>query len=572
VTIESDKSSTPQPERPSPDSNPSGPALTRRRAFLSALERKLPSRVRLQLIARQGLPEIRSMDKEENEKGHLPDGEHIEVHCLWVVECYPPSKVGGLIAGLRELGLDQARFGMEQGGAVEWVIKSRGSGFAGGWRNLGFFTRPRTPMFGADRVLTELPAFAEFASGSLYALSPSLTGLVVRFVLTDALGHEIDGALNRNYRTEIRSAGASAITYDGPDQQRRSSVDDCLRDARGQGAAWVRKHVPGFFAAETGGDHPTCTFLTTEILRPFAEEKPHDWGTYAGVLGLDRDHEAWDLQSYPGLSIHVPERDIADRHWLIAGRRGTFFNDDMQGAYGGPSGRGWSNRLQHGVDELVAVLGARTVLRDFHSATAAAPDAASVTANGSRRRRKLLELLPEAVSVLTEDIEPVAAELAIERDVKHLVRDLSAVVPGPENIYRLFKVPRAAGGQRQRSVLSRVRALVHRSRAGDQSRVAAQPPIPSLAEIVGEEIQVSADRLLRGATRTRNALATTAALSSALETLRLDRRLFRMSLILGVIAALAALPTLAVLFSLLLRAAGIDAPDLGPPPTPSPSA
>jgi hypothetical protein len=425
-------------------------------------------------------------------------------------------------------------------------------------------------MFGADRVLTELPAVAEFASGSLYALSPSLTGLVVRFVLTDAVGHEIDRALNRNYRTEIRSTSASAISYDGPDQQRRNSVDDCLRDTRGQCAAWVRTHVPGFFADATGSDHPTCTFLTTQILRPFAQEKPRHWGTYAGVLGLDRDHEAWDLESYPGLSIHVPERDVADRHWLIAGRRGTFFNDDMQGAYGGPSGRGWSNRLQHGVDELVAVLGARTVLRDFHSATAAARDAASVTANGSRRRRKLLELLPEAVSVLTEDIEPVAAELAIERDVKHLVRDLNAVVPGPENIYRLFNAPRATVAERPRSVLSRLRALVFRLRASNQSRVAAQPPIPSLADIVGEEIQVSADRLLQGATRTRNALATTATISSALETLRLDRRLFRLTVILGAIAALAALPTIAQIGGVVLRAMGIDPPDLGPTPVPSP--
>lgn len=152
------------------------------------MRRRLPSRLRLQLIARQGLAEIRSLDGEQNERGRLPADEHIQVHCLWMVECYPPSRVGGLISGLRGLGLDHGRTGMERGGAVEWLIKSRGTGVAGAWINLGYFTRPRTPVFGVDRVLTELPPVVEFASGSLYALSPSLTGLVVRFVLTESVG------------------------------------------------------------------------------------------------------------------------------------------------------------------------------------------------------------------------------------------------------------------------------------------------------------------------------------------------------------------------------------------------
>jgi hypothetical protein len=513
------------------------------------------------------------MDQELNQRGHLPADEHIQVHCLWVAEGYPPSKVGGLIAGLRGLGLDQARTGTQRGGVVEWLIKSRGTGFAGAWLNIGYFTRPRTRLFGVDRVLTELPPVVEFASGSLYALSPSLTGLVVRFVLNETVGPEIDGALNRDYRTEISSAGSSAIVYDGPEQQRHRAVDDCFRRARDECAAWIDKRLPGFFAA-TGREHPTCMFLTTQALSPFAEANRLDWGTYGSVLGLDRDHEAWNLQAYPGLSLHVPERDVADRHWLIAGRRGAFFNDEMQSAYGGTSGRSWSNRLQHGVDELVAVLGVRTILRDFHAAAAETRDAASATSNGSGGRRKTLASLPEAVSALTEDIEPIAAELAAEPDVRRLVRDLDAVVPGPGNIYRLVTAPwptKDNSPRPQPSMLAWVKAILDRLRSASPSverEKAAQQPIPGLGSVIGDEIHSSADRLLKGATRTRDALATTATISSALETLRLDRRLFRLTIILGAIAVLAALPAIAQIAGVVLRTMGIEPPDLGQSPGP----
>lgn len=387
-------------------------------------------------------------------------------------------------------------------------------------------------------------------------------------------GPEIDGALNRDYRTEVWSAGSSAIVYDGPEQQRRRAVDDCFGRARDQCASWIDGRLPGFFAASSR-EHPTCIFLTTQVLNPFEEGSRPDWGTYGSVLGLDRDHESWDLRAYPGLSLHVPEHDVADRNWLIAGRRGTFFNDEMQSAYGGTSGRSWSNRLQHGVDEMVAVLGVRTVLRDFHAAAAETRDAASATATDSRGRRNSLVSLPEAVSALTEDIEPIAAELAVEPDVRRLVRDLDAVLPGPGNIYRLMRAPWPPHDDPPRfqpSLLGRVSAVLRRPRSPNHSIAdtkITQPSIPNLGRLMGEQIQSSADRLLKGATRTRDALATTATISSALETLRLDRRLFRLTVVLGAIAVLAALPAIAQAAGLALRAIGIEPPDLGPSPTPS---
>jgi len=522
-------------------------------------------------MARQDLSTIRSRDAEENAQGRLPAGEGIDVPCIWVVECYPPSKVAALVAGLRSLGLDRPWMGMDRGGAVDWVLSSRGRGFAGAWANLGFFTRPGHRLLGADQVTTDLPPGTEHAAASLFALTPSLTALVVQFVLSRELGEDLASALNREYRTEVRRS-ARGIIYDGPDQQRRREVKATFADGRRQASGWIAQHLPGWFASGPD-DMPTCAFVTTQAARPFDPAARQRWNSYVGALGLDADHEAWDLTPFPGLALRVSDREESARHWLLAGRVGAFMSDDIQGAYGGPTRHGWSNRLWHETSSMVADLGALTLLRDFHVLAATARDA---VAEPSRRRRnggRRFELLPTVVSSISADVEPIAAELAVERDVRHMVDDLRSAVPGAGNIFRIIDAARPVAPAKKRSLIARLRARLGRARSSAElpAQTTRGPRVQNLAQVVGEEIQLSAVRLLHGAQRTRTALATTATLASAVETLRLDRRLFRLSVVLGVIAVLAAFPAVATLLSAVLRAAGIDVPEFEPQPTSSPS-
>jgi hypothetical protein len=319
---------------------------------------------------------------------------------------------------------------------------------------------------------------------------------------------------------------------------------------------------------------PTCAFLTTQAAQPFDPETRQRWNSYVGALGLDADHEAWDLTPFPGIALRVSEREDSARHWLLAGQVGSFLNDDMQGAYGGATRHGWSNRLWHEISGAVAILGTLTLLRDFHMLAANARDAFSKPSRGWRDRRRHFEQLPPVVSSISADVEPIAAELAIERDVSRLVDDLRAAVPGQGNIFRIIVAPPPTAPVSRPSLVSRVRNRFarHRSRTERPSKATSQPRVVHLAQVVGDEIQLSAAKLLAGAERTRTALATTATLASAMETVRLDRRLFRLSVLLGLIAVLAALPAIATLVSAVLRATGVDVPDFGTPPPPSPPA
>jgi hypothetical protein len=71
-------------------------------------------------------------------------------------------------------------------------------------------------------------------------------------------------------------------------------------------------------------------------------------------------------------------------------------------------------------------------------------------------------------------------------------------------------------------------------------------------------IRYRAQRLLEAERQHRDALATVSTLVAASESVRLDRRVFVLTLVLGAVAVIAALPQIAVVVSAVLRQLGLD--------------
>jgi hypothetical protein len=76
-----------------------------------------------------------------------------------------------------------------------------------------------------------------------------------------------------------------------------------------------------------------------------------------------------------------------------------------------------------------------------------------------------------------------------------------------------------------------------------------------MSELIRHRVQ----RLVEAERLHRDALATISSLVAAGESIRLDRRLFWLTLVLGFVALIAALPSLAQVAQTVLRQVGIDA-------------
>jgi hypothetical protein len=519
--------------------------------------RRATRRARFALMARRDLRDFRAHDDDENRPGHVPLEEHLEVHCLWVVECYPPSKSEALIKGLRDLGIGEGAIGARP--AVDaWVRRYRSTAYGGGsFFPLGLFDRARGRFIGPDIVVTDLPDAVDYAHGWLEILTPSLTTVTMQFVLTDDAAHLLERALNKDYMTTAQTT-RHGITFHNPTNQRREAVHDAITDLTADCCGWFRSHLPGSFSAGLlDGGFPSCVFVSTDQTDPFVRPDAPDWDSWMGAIGFDRDHEAWDSMELPGLKLRAPFGVEDDRRWWLAGRRGSFLVDNHQAPYGGNTRQGWANRLQHYMNGLLALHGATALLEGLHAAVAQSRD----TMRSQQSRKwdlRRLDALRDDVTTFVRDVDPIAAEL---ETANRLERHRADFVPSAGHIL-LFGTPPSPSELAPGPRSSRIaRLLQWFTPHADVTAATPKKPEPAktLADYWAGDIRWSAGRLLAAERQTRDALSTISSLIGAVESIRLDRRILVLTVVLGLATVAAALPSLAQVVRFVAKHAfGVD--------------
>jgi hypothetical protein len=370
--------------------------------------------------------------------------------------------------------------------------------------------------------------------------------------------------------------GRRGSLYVDPDHQRRDAMRLALDGVASECTYWLHQHFPGAFAdGLLGGDHPTCVFLTTKVVVPFA--RPERLVKWLWVTGLDAAHDAWDSKDWPGLHLRVPERDRERHRWWLAGRRGDFLadsTDDHQAAYGGATRQGWLNRIDLDMSLTLMLHATDSLLLGMHEAVARSRDTMGARATRKWNVRRL-EALRSNVTSFVRDVEPVASELS---SPDWRVEERATFMPGPDNIFSVLRWSATSGGEVSGAPASTRRPIWSRLLMRIRSQVAtpAEMPdpvaVPTLTTHLVDTIRHRARLLLEAERQHRDGIATVSTLVAAGESFRLDRRIFVLTLVLGVIAVVAALPSIANVLLVALRLLGLDlgTPSFGSAPSPSP--
>lgn len=527
------------------------------RAALSRWGRRLvPRRLRHALVSFAGLNEIRALDAGRNREGRLPDGEEISVEAIWISEAYPPSYLDGLIDGL-----DALRVGGHSGSretAAHYVRLYRSGAHAGGSVNLGFFTRRGQGVFGADYVETDLPPRVGRASGWLENVTPSLSVVTIQFEVAVGDRALLDRPLRTEYQTRLRRFRHGWL-YVNPDNQRKEAMQAAISELTHECASWVRRHFPGAFAAGLqDGDYPSCVFLTTRQVVPFA--RPAQFTEWLWTAGLDASHEAWNSEDWPGLYLRVPERDGERLQWWLAGRQGDFLSDardKLQAAYGGATRAGWLNRVHDEMSMTLMLHATESLLTGMHAAVSRSRDSMGATATPEWDIRRL-DALRTDVTAFVRDVEPVASDLSSKHWRTH---ERATFRPGPEHILTLIRQdPPGSGGVPQEarpSIGQRARSLLRRPRPVPTIGPPKAEPSPTLTKHQADSIRHRAELLLDAERQHRDALATVSTLLAASEAVRLDRRVLVLTLVFGAIAVIAAMPSIAEVVRFVIQSLGL---------------
>lgn len=368
-------------------------------------------------------------DPEKNRDTAPPDDERIEVHSVWVAECYAPSHTASLLSGIRKLGWDQESVtDFFEGGVTGWLEEGRGDPFGGSSLNLSIIERPGQKRFiGSDYRVAELPDGVDHARGYAFNVLSSLTIITIQFVLTDVAAKALEKPLRTPRRTFIEEKG-NVTRYVTVVSQKQEAVRDAQVELRLSCAAWFKSNLPGLFSSDAlGGDFPTCEFVTLQKAIPF--ERPPEGipprDNYLWLLGLENASDVWDSLHLPGLKLRTPLYGFEKHPYalVLAGKEDDIVSDDL-GMYGGRNRSGYAGWLDLSVDGLLVVWALHALLRSYEQELARLRDRAGAldfadTANAA----KSLQTIQTALVRLSSDLLPLSSELTAfcedERPFKH---------------------------------------------------------------------------------------------------------------------------------------------------------
>ena len=251
------------------------------------------------------LSEERARDDRDNAGTQPPTDELVDFRCIWAVEFYTPSHSSSLFLGIEELGWNTDRPTAHSNPAL-WIERQRESSLGGGWLNLGILRRPEKAGSSFSSRPTPLPPGIEYAIGSVYSLTPSISCVIICFVLDESLNKRYLAALQKDRQTQRKPLRGGGYQIIGPESQKAAHVRDIRTEVRQRVSGWFRTHLPGIFSTESEvGIHPTCEFLTLRKTEPFPEQGTNV-SRWLRPLNLGSWLDVWEADEVTGLKFVYP--------------------------------------------------------------------------------------------------------------------------------------------------------------------------------------------------------------------------------------------------------------------------
>ena len=362
----------------------------------------------------------RRSDVKKNLRTEPPADEVIDLLCVWAIEFYPPSHIEKLRTGFSKLGWDDGNAGLHDS-PTQWIRQLRESSMGGDWFNLGVIERDGVEHFFGHQRTATLPANVEYAIGSLYGLTPSITCIVMCFVLTEEHSCSFDQILRKKYQTKITpTRDRRGYRIYSPTQQKLAEIGFVRESIRKSSADWFRAYLPGLFSSGLlKSEVPTCEFVTFKKGHPFP--KVQDGAgpeKYLRLLDMDYSAEAWESVDISGLKFAWPMLRDSETgfHAVIAMNEEDIDKGNLK-AYGEEDDRSsYVTCVNEHVNELLSRWSLLAVLSGFERHLNATRDSAIFQPGGRQKPERLLETL---TALLTQSGDISAASSDLAQFVKH---------------------------------------------------------------------------------------------------------------------------------------------------------
>jgi hypothetical protein len=350
-------------------------------------------------------------DADENAESALPTGQQVRVEAIWVAEVFPPSAIGGLYADLAKLGWDSDpdRAGGEP---ISHYVREHRRSTGGGWVPLPLILRPGDNRFLGGHRRADLPKGVDRAHAVVYSPYPSVSIIVIEFILDDAASTRLDHALRADYRTEVTPVGVG-LTIATPAWRKQREGAIARSEMRQTCRNFMRCNLHGRFAAAADGmSHPVLELISTTKGVVLGDDASAQW-SLSRLLGISWRFDSWTTRRGPTVRLRMsaasPDPDT--NTLLMNVNRFRMVAEAKKRGYGIPTA---PDLLAHAGDELTALWAIRLLLDGYHAELGDARDHLLAPSRRSPARDaiKKLRAIDDTVLALSGDVRVVTADVA----------------------------------------------------------------------------------------------------------------------------------------------------------------
>jgi hypothetical protein len=303
---------------------------------------------------KQQFAQLQAMHDQENEKTSPPDGEHVTFRSVTLAELYVGAEIDALAAALQKatwVNTDEqfteeiatARQ-LDAPYASEFLLRSS----------------PASPSFRESYGETDLPAGIARIIGQLNVLGPSLTSLVLTFVLTDEEADCLDRAIRDEADANLRYTD-SLVSIETVYVVKSKRVQAVLDEVGQRCATWLQGWAPGTLGVGDGIGIPLCSLISVAKgtlceTRAITDSPPP---AYLRLLGLASSFNARKF-ARPDFMFLVPRNSQRRREYIAA-----FNEEEAAKTYADVSA---TPDILHGeIFRYMAVLALEGILDSFES-------------------------------------------------------------------------------------------------------------------------------------------------------------------------------------------------------------
>lgn len=274
---------------------------------------------------------VQSRDAKKNLETRVPPEEELRQRALWGVEIFGPTEIDGLYSALKRLEWDEDGPIRPGDSVLKWISEQRMYGSEGA-RNLGVIHRKGQKKFLPIGRHAPIPDVVDYMHGYVYQVSPSITAVILCFVLFDESSTLYESVLNSDHTTinerHQRNGGYRVL---GVEHIKRSAIEDVRTKSRAIVSNWFQENLPGYFSLALDGNRLPTAELLTNIRQSIlvenlaaARDEP-EWARLMKNFGI---RNTWALCGFDGLSLAWDETEGQSRFHMIVQLRTDFVKEE----------------------------------------------------------------------------------------------------------------------------------------------------------------------------------------------------------------------------------------------------